>query len=572
MAIAVTDVETLPIGTPRTVRAGDRRITLVRTDDQVFALEHACPHQGYALAQGEVRDDVLTCAWHNWKFQLTDGRCLKGDEDVRTYPARVDPGGQVWVELTDVDPAVERPRLMRSLAEAVADLRVGQIARDTVRLLRASADPGELVWEAVAFGAPRAEFGWGHSIASAVDCLAIADRLTGDDRALPVVQALAGIAETEIRRPPRARPSRLRSLPADPATAFRSAVEAESHDDAEALVLAAIEAGFGRDEMRRWFVSAVSDHHLAYGHAAIYMQKAFELLDRLGWDRAATVLPHLVPTIAWATREDKLPYMRPFVRALGRVDLEALASRPVERGWADDGRLRAALVNGDRVAPLAAMEQAVRDGAGAEGVLSVVSKVVGERLLGYDLAVELDPHVDFGWLDITHGLTYANAVRWAWREQSGPDTMRMVSWAVFLAWYTGRVGTRAVDPEPSGGDFLTDALAIGDGDAAGAAAMAADAPAVADCLERAALEDRAGSFIVAAHHVKTARAAAREAAVTGSQVPLAGTARFIASPIVDRFVRTNVARAIDLVSGRVPSELQPADRRPIDEPTYPEAG
>lgn len=558
MEIAIADLGSLPLAVPRTVRAGDRRVTLVRTGAQVFALEHACPHEGYALAQGEVRDEVLTCAWHNWKFRVTDGRCLFGDEDVRTYPASVDANGKVWVDITDPDPSVEQPRLLHSLREAVENFRVGQIARDTVRALRASADPGQLIWEGVAFGAPRSEFGWGHAIASATDCLAIADGLHGDDRALPVVQALAGIAEIEIRRSPRPQPAAARQLPNDPGHAFRQAVDAEAPDDAEALVLAAIEAGLGRDELRRWFVSAVSDHHLGYGHLAIYTQKAFELLDRLGWDRAATVLPHLVPTLVWATREDKLPYMRPFMRALASVDLDTLALVPAEQGWRDDGRLRDALGGRDHAAPLAAMERAIHDGAGAEGVLSVVSTVVGERLLGYDLAIEFDPHEDFGWLDITHGLTHANAVRWAWREQPGPDTMRMVSWAVFLAWYTGRLRTPLVTPHPTSSNFLSDALAVGDGDAAGAAALAGGSHAVGDCLERAALEDRCGSFILAAHHVKTARAARSEAQETGSALPLAGTARFIASPTVDRFVRENVVRAIDLVSGRGPANR--ADR------------
>ncbi|MGH9212178.1 MAG: hypothetical protein ACRD2C_16065 [Acidimicrobiales bacterium] len=216
----------------------------------------------------------------------------------------------------------------------------------------------------------------------------------------------------------------------------------------------------------------------------------------------------------------------------------------------------------DRVAPLTAMVAALHDGAGAEGVLSAVSNVVSERLLGYDLGVEFDPHTDFGWLDITHGLTHANAVRWAWREQPGPDTMRMVAWAVFLGWYTGRARTPVTEPSsgvgrpyrsgpvrpgswPGSASVVSDALAVGDGDAAGAAALAGEVGPVADCLERAALEDRAGSFIVAAHHVKTARAARHEGAASGSSLPLAGTARFVASPIVDRFVRINVTRAID---------------------------
>src|SRR5262245_42823413 len=502
MDIPVARVESLPVGQPRTIRAGDRRVTLVRTDREVFALEHACPHEGYALAQGDVRGNVLTCAWHNWKFRLDDGECLFGDENLRTYPVTVDATGQVRVDVTDPDPAVERPRLVQSLREAIEEFRVGQLARDTVRLLRASADPGELVWEAVAFGAPRAEFGWGHAIASAVDCLAIADGLTDDARALPVVQALAGIAETEIRRPQRPRPRPVSQLPRDPGTAFRAAVEAEAPEEAEALVLAAIERGVERDELRRWFVSAVSDHHLAYGHLAIYTQKAFELLDRVGWDRAATVLPHLVPTLVWATREDKLPYMRPFRRALGAIDLTQLAALPVDGGWQDDGHeLRDALLGRDRVAPLTAMVAALHAGAGAEGVLSVVSQAVGARLLGYDLRVEFDPHHDFGWLDITHGLTHASAVRWAWREQPGADTLRMVAWAVFLAWYTGRARTPVADVDPTGcAAFVADALAV---DEADAAAQGGQVEPVADCVDRAALEDRAGSFIVAVHHVKT---------------------------------------------------------------------
>ena len=206
---------------------------------------------------------------------------------------------------------------MASLRDGIVHQRVGQVSRDVVRLLRADANPGELVWEAINYGAPRAEFGWGHAVASAVDCLSMVELYEGDQRALPIVQAIAGIAEAERGRPVNPLPPPLSRLPADPAAAFRAAVEGESVEAAQALVLGAIEAGRDCAELRRWFTAIVSDHHLSYGHAAIYTQKAFQLLERLGWDRADTVLAHLVPTIVYGTREDTLPYMRPFVRALG---------------------------------------------------------------------------------------------------------------------------------------------------------------------------------------------------------------------------------------------------------------
>ena len=59
-------------------------------------------------------------------------------------------------------------------------------------------------------------------------------------------------------------------------------------------------------------------------------------------------------------------------------------------------------------------------------------------MLRYDVAGEFDFHDDFGWLDITHGLTYANAARWHADGPSDPDVLRLALWCVFQAHWTGR--------------------------------------------------------------------------------------------------------------------------------------
>ena len=190
----------------------------MRTSDGVFALDHACPHEAYGLTQGTLDGNLLTCAWHNWKFRVDDGSCVLGEEDVRTHPVTVDADGTLHVTLVEPDPATLRPTLLASLRRGIERDYVGQVARDVVRLLRADTNPGEMVWEAVAHGAPRAEFGWGHSIASATDCLAMVDFYDGDQRALPIVQGIAGIAETERDRPVNALPDPASPRPARPAT------------------------------------------------------------------------------------------------------------------------------------------------------------------------------------------------------------------------------------------------------------------------------------------------------------------------------------------------------------------
>src|SRR5690606_2769780 len=103
-------------------------------------------------------------------------------------------------------------------------------------------------------------------------------------------------------------------------SAFRAAVEREDVERAQALIRAALERGTVRDELVAWLTDVVSDHHLSYGHGAIYSQKAFQLLDRIGWDRADTVLPYLIPTLVYGTREDKLPYMKLFRRGTGQLE------------------------------------------------------------------------------------------------------------------------------------------------------------------------------------------------------------------------------------------------------------
>jgi nitrite reductase/ring-hydroxylating ferredoxin subunit len=538
----VAHIDDLTIGSMKMVRVDDHRLCLIRTSDGVYALDHACPHEGYGMTQGSVDGNLITCAWHNWKFRVDDGTCVVGEEDITTHATTVDDDGAVQVTLRRPDPEAARPRLLASLRRGVERDYIGQVSRDVVRLLQADTNPGELVWEAVQHGAPRAEFGWGHSIASATDCLAMVDLYDGDQRALPIVQAIAGIAETERDRPVNPLPEPTRNVGAHSLAEFRDAVEREQLEDAQAIVRGAIHSGLGSEDLRPWFTAVASDHLLSYGHGAIYCQKAFELLDMIGWNRADTVLPYLVPTIVYGTREDLLPYTRPFMRTLSGVDLDALADLDVDADWRDDGTLLTTLLGNDRKAIVPAVANAMRAGAGIDGVLDVVVETVGERMLRYDPSGERDLLDDFGWLDITHGLTYANAARWHHQRQQldhgpSPDTVRLAMYTAFLAQWTGRHEWHTrVGERDAGRQF--DGTVVEAGEA----------------LQREALLDNASAFIVYAHGIKTSRAAARESARSGSMLPLQAVARLIDSPRLERFVAANVARSIEFLAGRAPHD------------------
>lgn len=533
-------------------RVGERRVAVIRTATGVHALDNACPHQGYGLVTGSLDGELLTCQWHNWKFRVSDGACMIGEENVACHQVSIN-DGEISVTVVDPTPEEARAQLWPSLERGFDKHYVGQMARDTARLLRAGADAADIVGSGVERSQVREEYGVGHGLAMAADCLTIADLYDDDEKTLPVVQALAGLSEPTQFRPPWSLPQ------PDAKVDLAAAMEREDVDGAMASTLGQLANGADMATMRRQFITAASQHHIGYGHGAIYTQKAFELLELIGWHRATAVLPFLATSVTYGTREDTLPYMRKAMRQIVEADLTAMVAAPdrASTGWADtDGHLRRALLDSPEAA-IKAGEHAVLDGAGVNGLLDTVVLAVSERLLRYDLQTDFDNDRDFGWLDITHGLTYAHAARWAWEHHPSPDTARLALFTAFLCHDTGRAErwgwqeahTSPLAPSP--GDV---AAAVRDSrvDDAVAHALHGDPIEVGESLVKLSLEDRAASWIVVAHLIKLSQAARVEAITTGSSLPLAAAARFAAAPRLERFVARNVAEAIDFVRTGTP--------------------
>ena len=161
---------------------------------------------------------------------------------------------------------------------------------------------------------PRAEFGFGHALR-----VRPPKGGKGSDQNSATLGAAprAGdrcITEEERRRPCVRRRS---SLPASAGTTRigvprRGSRRAGDHAaEAQALVRTAIEVGVAQDELRRSFLCVVADHHLGYGHGVIYVQKAFELCDRIRLGparyRPAPPRAHLPPG------HDAVKYLFPYM-------------------------------------------------------------------------------------------------------------------------------------------------------------------------------------------------------------------------------------------------------------------
>ena len=97
--VKVAEVKDVPVGTGISIEAQGKPIALFNCDGTFLAMDDTCPHQGGPLGEGELAGTVVTCPWHEWRFDAKTG--VNTDDatcKVQTYPVKLE-GNDVLVQL-----------------------------------------------------------------------------------------------------------------------------------------------------------------------------------------------------------------------------------------------------------------------------------------------------------------------------------------------------------------------------------------------------------------------------------------------------------------------------------------
>ena len=75
MMIDISALDDIPRQGARVVKTHAGCVAIFRTaDDQVFAMDDRCPHNGGPLSEGIVHGTSVTCPLHAWVFDLATGQ------------------------------------------------------------------------------------------------------------------------------------------------------------------------------------------------------------------------------------------------------------------------------------------------------------------------------------------------------------------------------------------------------------------------------------------------------------------------------------------------------------------
>lgn len=565
-AVALDELEN---GSLTTIRHDDKQLVLVRRKDgATFALDNKCPHEGYALAQGELKGDKLTCCWHNWKFDVTDGSCILGGEGVRSYATREN-GGRVEIDISDPDPETLYPALLDSLTEGLFKHENGRCVRDGIRLLNLGYSPWDLLAFVAHYDALHAEYGTTHALPVAADCGRLLGRLKGTDGMYSVVHAIDVCGDGSTRMPERDRPQ---PVAGGTLKSIRALAEAEDVRGAESQLLGAFDAGISHGEIESWLQVVFSDHFTGFGHQAIYLVKARELLSQTDGRFARDIYGSLLVNYILATREDTLPYMKSYRLAMVDTENELSALFQAQDADAvfDEGGFRNAVLDSPPHKACTALVETLRSGVPGEIIAQSLVAAGAERMMRFDPAVENDPGIAENWVWVTHRFTHACAVHRLIQRHPGPDSLRYLFHALAFINSGKRMDIDAsaredVVPVAGGVADLLGAIEMRDTQKAmGIAIGMLETPngyqKIKVLLEDLSIKDVVIRPIVVAHLIKTAAAAIETfddfEGHAGRAIGLLATIRFLTLGHKERRMHDLVTSSLGwVIEGKIPKKL-----------------
>ncbi len=319
---------------------------------------------------------------------------------MRTYPLEIR-ANEVWVNIAEPPFEDRYKAIIDSLRDAFDDYSYDRIAREIARLNRLGADPCDVLRLAIDWSWQKMEFGLTHAYAGMADWLSLYDEYSSSDESQLVclVESVTHVAYDVLRELDY--PFSEEVKPFDE-LAFLDAIETEDENAAVAAIRGGIRNGLQFAEFEAALSRAALAHYTDFGHALIYVTKAPLLIERLGNTAMEPLLLSLVRGFIYGSREDRIPEFRAYGSQLDKWG-QHKALKP------DPGQWRLKNINESMKAAIAC------SGSPPEEIYHSLLLANAINLLGFDIEqqekIQVTVSGNVGWLDFTHGLTFASAVR-----------------------------------------------------------------------------------------------------------------------------------------------------------------
>jgi RNA polymerase sigma factor (sigma-70 family) len=415
---------TLRVGTIQELRTAGcivtrhdgRNVAVFYDDGKIRAVENRCPHMGFPLHRGSIKDGILTCFWHHARFDLASGSTFDlWADDLPTYPVEVR-DDQVW--LLPRPPRDEVAHWRARLREAMQQNIPLVMAKSVLGLLQRGVEPVEIVRQALLFGSCYRD-DWNDGLTILAANANLLGHLDPQEHFLPLWHGVVRVANNLYQASPHwdRRPLATDQVPAETLRRWlRQWVSVRHRDGAERCLLTALAGGAGPAEISDLLLTAATDRIYGDGgHIVDFINKAIEAVELIGWEHAPEVLPTLISRLVGARGAEETSYWREpidVVSMLRQVDqqlpavLEEGRRKQIANTAATDcTQLSDMLLGDDPAVIMQRIQDALASGITPADIAKVVAYTAAVRICRFGPANEFSD-----WISVLHTFTYCNAI------------------------------------------------------------------------------------------------------------------------------------------------------------------
>src|SRR3989442_1514533 len=434
--VRVADLKDVPEGTPKAVRAEGRSIALFHHQGNFYATDNQCPHMGYPLTRGRVRNGVLTCDWHGWSYDMRGGGCFTGGcDDLDTFPVEVRDNA-IYIDVRSGGSKRKDAHFLL-LKEGLLSEDNWTLSKAIAIMLARGVSEQETLKRVVQhlgrhIATERGANDGGRELAMMVNGVKVARHYASDDRLIPLMMAATGASGRAGDRPA------VQPLPPqvtwDKLEHWIRVFSADkTWEGIEKCLITARRLG-GHDEriVRLLYECALEPFFLGYTENLPLLGYLAELLEEFGWDQVEELVCNLAAKILGRDRgapeEHRLAAIQMFEPINENIaELASTTAAPQTAAY-DEDLLAKGLVSGNLAQTFNAISNALRARVDIDRIVTTMVLLAADRMAR--TPVNLNP----GWGSLRLELILAASVRTARRYggfKVGAKALYHAAWQFF---------------------------------------------------------------------------------------------------------------------------------------------
>ena len=400
-------------GKPRAVRVEGHSIALFQHEGAIYATDNQCPHMGYPLVRGRVRQGVLSCDWHGWSYDMEGGGCFTGGcDDLATFPVEVR-NGDVYIDVAsggkkraDAHFLLLKEGLLSTdswtLSKAIAIMLAKGVSEEETLELMVKHMGRHISTDGNAFEG-------GRKLAMMMNGVKVARMYQPEDRLIPFMMAADGASGRLGDRPDR--------QPLPPPVDWQKLEDwirvfstDKEWEGIEKCLITARQLG-GHDEkiIPLFFERAVEPFFLNHSRNLIDLTHLAELLEQFGWELTGELVCSLGAKILGQGRGRPGELHREAIQKLEEIspifdELPQETSTESSVDY-DENKFSAALVSGDLDEVFDAVTEMLTAGIPINTLATTMVMTAGDRMAR--TPVNMSP----GWWDLQEEMEISSTVR-----------------------------------------------------------------------------------------------------------------------------------------------------------------